>query len=85
MGCFNSLKAAISGYDVVLYDIDELMLAQVAHRHQESAAFLVSSGYCAAGDIPSALLRVSLVADLAAATLNADLLSESMSYRLYFK
>ena len=33
MGCFNSLKAAISGYDVVLYDIDELILAQVAHRH----------------------------------------------------
>ena len=85
MGCFNSLKAAISGYDVVLYDIDELMLAQVAHRHQESAAFLVSSGYCAAGEIPSALLRVSLVADLAEATLNADLVSESVSERLGVK
>ena len=85
MGCFNSLKAAISGYDVVLYDIDELILAQVAHRHQESAAFLVSSGYCAAADIPSALLRVSLVADLAEATLNADLVSESVSERLDVK
>jgi 3-hydroxybutyryl-CoA dehydrogenase len=85
MGCFNSLKAAISGYDVVLYDIDELILAQVAYRHQESAAFLVSSGYCAAADIPSALLRVSLVADLAEATLNADLVSESVSERLDVK
>ena len=22
MGCFNAIKAAISGYDVVMYDID---------------------------------------------------------------
>lgn len=85
MGCFNSLKAAVSGYDVVLYDVDTSMLQQVAQRHQEFAAFLVGSGYCTAEDIPPALARVSMEADLEQATARADLVSESVFERLAIK
>ena len=46
MGCYNSIAAAISGYEVVLYDVDEATLQQVPDRHAEMAAFLVGGGYC---------------------------------------
>jgi enoyl-CoA hydratase/3-hydroxyacyl-CoA dehydrogenase len=85
MGCFNSLKAAISGYEVVLYDVDESMLQQVASRHWELAAFLVGSGYCVAEDISPALARVSLAQDLVMAVEQADLVSESVFERLDIK
>lgn len=47
MGCFNAIKAAISGYDVVVYDIDEEHLQQASQHFQGLAAFLVESAYCA--------------------------------------
>jgi enoyl-CoA hydratase/3-hydroxyacyl-CoA dehydrogenase len=85
MGCFNSIKAAISGYDVVLYDIDEENLRQSTQRHQGFADFLVASGYCSGDDIPAALERISLVTDLEQATAGADLVSESVFERLDIK
>lgn len=85
MGCYNSLAAAISGYKVVLYDVDERTLAQIPERQREMAALLVGGGYCSADDIPGALRRVSVVDDLIAATANADLVSESVFERLDVK
>ena len=85
MGCYNSIVAAISGYSVVLYDVDQAMLERVPERQRELAAFLVANGYCLAEAVPDALLRVSLEADLARAVENADLVSESVFERLDLK
>jgi len=85
MGCYNSIAAAISGYDVVLCDVDEATLQQVPARHAEIAEFLVGGGYCARDALPDALQRVSLVPDLHQATASADLVSESVFERLDIK
>jgi len=85
MGCYNSIVAAISGYNVVLYDVSEDILQQVPARHAEFAAFLVSNDYCTQESIPEALERVSLVSDMERATANADLISESVFERLDIK
>ena len=85
MGCYNSLAAAISGYEVVLTDVDRAVLQQVPERHAEMAALLVGGGYCAQGDIPVALARVTLEPDLQLATASADLVSESVFERLDIK
>jgi len=78
MGCYNSIAAAISGYDVVLYDVSAETLQQVPQRHAEMAAFLVGGGYCSRDAIPAALQRVTLTTDLREATAHADLISESV-------
>jgi 3-hydroxyacyl-CoA dehydrogenase len=85
MGCYNALAAAISGYNVVLHDVDQATLQQVPQRHAELADFLVGGGYCSREDIPAALERVTLEPDLRLATANADLVSESVPERLDVK
>jgi 3-hydroxybutyryl-CoA dehydrogenase len=85
MGCYNSIAAAISGYDVVLYDVSAETLQQVPQRHAEMAAFLVGGGYCSQDAIPAALQRVTLTTDLREATAHADLISESVFERLDIK
>ncbi|MGB6426469.1 MAG: hypothetical protein E4H22_00245 [Solirubrobacterales bacterium] len=78
MGCANSLVAAVSGYEVVLHDAQEDNLDAVSARHEGIAAFLVQSGYCSSDDVAAGRARVSIVADLAQAASNADLVSESV-------
>jgi 3-hydroxybutyryl-CoA dehydrogenase len=85
MGCYNSLAAAVSGYRVVLYDVDKETLQQVGERHREMAGLLVGGGYCTDEDIAAALQRVSLETDLERATAGADLVSESVFERLDIK
>ncbi len=85
MGCYNSIAAAISGYSVVLYDVDDNTLEQVPQRHLEMAAFLVGGGYCSQEEIPAALERVKVTPDLVEATREADLVSESVFERLDVK
>ncbi|MEH6584139.1 MAG: 3-hydroxyacyl-CoA dehydrogenase NAD-binding domain-containing protein [Halioglobus sp.] len=85
MGCFNATKAAISGYSVTLYDVNEESLLQALPRCEGFAAFLAGSGYCEAKDIPAALARIALVADLKQATADVDLVSESVFERLDIK
>lgn len=85
MGCYNSIVAAVSGYDVVLYDVSEQTLQQVPQRHTELAAQLVAHGYCSEEAIPVALARVSLVADLEQAVAGVDLVSESVFERIDIK
>ena len=85
MGCYNSIVAAISGYAVVLYDVDEAVLERAPEKQREMAAFLVANGYCPADAVAAALRRVSLEPDLARAVANADLVSESVFERLDLK
>ncbi|MCR9183990.1 MAG: 3-hydroxyacyl-CoA dehydrogenase NAD-binding domain-containing protein [Halieaceae bacterium] len=85
MGCYNALAAAICGYEVALYDVDEATLDQVAQRQSEFAAMFVGGGYCAQEDIAPALARVRICADLGDATAAADLVSESVYERLDVK
>jgi len=85
MGCVNSLVAAVSGYNVVLYDVAADNLNQVPQRHQEIAAFMVDSGYCTPEAVSEAKKRIILSPDLINATADADLVSESVFERLDLK
>lgn len=85
MGCANSLVAAISGYDAVMFDVNQESLARVPDTQKEMAAFLVGSGYCTEADIAAGLARISCTDDLATATANADLVSESVFEDLALK
>lgn len=85
MGCYNSLAAAVSGYQVVVYDVSADTLAQVPQRHQEFAAMLVGGGYCTSEAATEALTRVTVTADLKQAAADADLVSESVFERVDIK
>ena len=78
MGCANSLVAAISGYNVAIYDVSAESLAQVADKHREMGAFLVATGYCSAEELASSASRIFCTPDLEVAVDDADLLSESI-------
>jgi 3-hydroxybutyryl-CoA dehydrogenase len=78
MGCANSLVAAVSGYDVVIYDVSSESLAQVTDKHREMGTFLVGSGYCSAEELEASAARISCVQDLQLAVADADLVSESV-------
>jgi len=77
MGCINSLVAAISGYQVELYDISEETLKQVEQRFKEFGPFLVGAGYCTTAELMAAFQRISVGSNLEKAVANADLVSES--------
>lgn len=85
MGCANSLVAAVSGYDVIIFDVSQENLDRVPATQQEMAAFLIGSGYCTEGDIAAGFSRISRVSDLAEATASADLVSESVFEELQLK
>lgn len=85
MGCFNSLVAAVSGYEVAIYDLMPESLERVPMTHREMAAFLVGSGYCPPDAIPEALDRISILENLDDAVADADLVSESVFERLDLK
>jgi 3-hydroxybutyryl-CoA dehydrogenase len=85
MGCANSLVAAVSGYDVVLYDVSKDSLAQVADKHKEMGAYLVGSGYCSVEQLEASAARISCEQDLKVAVENADLVSESVIEDLQIK
>lgn len=85
MGCANSLVAAVSGYDVVLYDLSGESLGQVSDKQREMGAFLVGAGYCSAEELEAGVARISCVADLQEAVAGADLVSESVIEELGVK
>ena len=85
MGCFNSLKAAVSGYTVVLHDNDSGHLQQASQRHLDVSGFLVATGYCTAQEISTALKHITCEPDLERAVADADLISESVFERLDLK
>ena len=85
MGCANSLVAAISGYDVVIYDVSNESLLQVADRHREMGAYLVETGYCSTEELEASAALVSLEQNLHDAVAGADLISESIAEDLTIK
>jgi len=85
MGCFNSLTAAIAGYDVVLYDLSEETLSRVPERQQLLGAGMVDRWGISTESLESGLKRVRTTMDAAEAAGNADLLSESVFERLAIK
>lgn len=85
MGCFNSLMAAVAGYNAVVYDRSKEALDQMAVAQQDLAEFLVQTGFFADTEIPGALTRITVSADLHQAVANADLVSESVSEKLDVK
>jgi 3-hydroxybutyryl-CoA dehydrogenase len=78
MGCANSLVAAVSGYNVVIYDVSSESLGQVTDKHREMGKYLVASGYCTAEELEASAVRISCTEDLHVAVDNADLVSESV-------
>jgi 3-hydroxybutyryl-CoA dehydrogenase len=78
MGCSNALVAAVSGYNVELYDVSKETLKQVPERFKEFGSFLVGAGYCTTSALMASFARISVGADLGKATANADLVSESV-------
>lgn len=78
MGCSNALVAAVSGYQVELYDISEETLKQVPQRFKEFGSFLVGAGFCTTSALMASFGRISVGSDLEKATANADLVSESV-------
>ena len=84
-GCFNAVKAALSGYRVTLYDVSEDNLAQAPSRCEGIANYLAGIGYCNAEGVPASLARISYHADLTEAVADADLVSESVFERLDIK
>jgi 3-hydroxybutyryl-CoA dehydrogenase len=78
MGCANSLVAAVSGYDVVLYDVGRSALDAVPATHDAIGAYLVDLGYCSGEQLDQARVRVALEPDLDRALAGIDLVSESI-------
>lgn len=78
MGAANSLVAAASGYNVVIYDMSPESLAAVPRKHEEMGGYLVSIGFCSAQHVADSASRIRAETDLARAVQAADLVSESV-------
>jgi 3-hydroxybutyryl-CoA dehydrogenase len=78
MGAANSLVAAASGYNTVIYDMSQESLAAVPQNHEEMGGYLVSIGFCSAQHLSDSASRIRVETDLARALAEADLVSESV-------
>lgn len=85
MGCVNSLVAAVSGYEAVLYDVDPAMLEQAPDRQRGFADYMVATGYCTEDEAADAFDRIRMTTDPSDAAAHADLVSESVVERLDVK
>ncbi len=85
MGCFNAVKAALSGYRVTLHDLSGDNLGQALPRCEGIANYLAGMGHFPAEIIPAAIEQMSTHASLADAVAEADLVSESVFERLDIK
>ncbi len=85
MGCFNAVKAALSGYRVTLHDVSGAGLDQALSRCDGIANYLAGLGHFPASHVPEAIARMSTYADLEEAVAEADLVSESVFERLDIK
>lgn len=85
MGCFNSLVAAMAGYEVVLYDISAEMLAGVPEQHQQMAAMMMAHGLCTPEIFAEAQKNIGVSEDLEKIAAGVDLVSESIAENLEAK
>lgn len=85
MGCANSLVASLAGYKVHLFDSDDATLGRVADTQRGFADHMIGKQLCDAKQAAEALARIELTSSIEAATLDADLASESVYEQLNIK
>jgi 3-hydroxybutyryl-CoA dehydrogenase len=78
MGCYNSLIAALAGYQVVLYDVSAQNLAATDLKYSQLAEPMLAAGTINQQDFTLAIQRVTLSGDATTALGSADLVSESV-------
>lgn len=85
MGSFNSLVAAVAGYEVTLFDISRESLDNAKNRQKEWGAHLVEFWGRSPELVEKAIAGIKLTTDPAEAVQDADLLSESVFEKLELK
>lgn len=85
IGCWNSLIAAIGGYEAVVYDLSEEMLASAPQRHSEQLQRAVEFGLFSAEHAEAGLKNIRYTSNLEDAVANADLVSESVPENIQLK
>ena len=85
MGCFNATKAACAGYQVTLYDIDDASLVRARMLCQGYIDYFVATEYCLADAAVAVMAGLLFTTDLARASADADLVSESVFEQLALK
>ncbi len=85
MGCYNSLLAALAGYDAVIYDISNDVLAAVPETVAAIAEQMIAAGLQTEDSVAAAKTRIGTQADLKAALFEARMVSESIFENLPVK
>lgn len=85
IGCWNSLITAIGGYEAVVYDISEEMIASAPQRHREQLQTAVQFGLFSAEHAEAGLSNIRYTSNLEEAVENADLVSESVPESIKLK
>lgn len=85
LGSRIGLQAAISGYKVIFYDVNEAAFIRAKEVIQKILKYLVKSGNLQQEDTTAALSRIFFTTDAAEAVHDADLISESVTEELTIK
>ena len=85
MGCVNAITAGLAGYSVIIYDLSAASLEAVPARFQEIADYLVAQALCPQAMLDYVVSQIRLTDNLAEATAQADLVSESVFESLALK
>ena len=78
MGCYNSLIAALSGYNVALYDVSEEALEQLPERQSHWSEILIELGVADHNAVRAAAAAIIRTTDPEKAARDADFFSESV-------
>lgn len=78
MGCFNSMLAALAGYEAVIYDISQDTLDTVSTVQHRIAKGMVDIGLLDGDKVATAIASIKCETDLAIAVQGAGLVSESV-------
>lgn len=79
------MRAAISGYEVIFYDLNDAAFIRAAYVFQKILKHLTRHNLVKAEDHDAILSRISFTTDAAEAVQDADLISESVTEELTIK
>lgn len=85
LGSFNSMVAAVAGYQVAVYDTSPEAITAITDRQKAWGEILIENWQVPRERIDEGLERILLTRDPAEAAADADLLSESVFERLELK
>ncbi|MBS1509137.1 MAG: 3-hydroxyacyl-CoA dehydrogenase [Bacteroidetes bacterium] len=85
LGSRIGLQAAISGYEVIFYDLNDAAFIRAADVFQKVLKHLTKHNLVKSEDHDSILSRISFTSDAAEAVQDADLISESVTEELTIK